>query len=106
MNLNLSQLSKETGLTEKQLKTIYLEYLKLIKQKAEETFKGLITDDDKERNDIYYNRGEYCFYLRYLGKYYINYPAYKKARKKILERNEYQENKKDNPDIYSGNNNS
>ena len=39
-----------------------------------------MSEKEKEPNDIFYNRGDYCFYLRYLGKYYINYKAYKRAR--------------------------
>lgn len=41
----------------------------------------LLTEDE-----INYNRGDYCFYLRYLGKYFINYKAYRKWKSKISKK--------------------
>lgn len=65
------------------IKHIYLTYLKLISDKALEITNSLKENKELYKNEMYYNRGNYCFYLRYLGKYYVNYKAYTKWKSKI-----------------------
>lgn len=84
--INLSNLSKKYNISESSIKHIYTEYLKLIKHKASERCKQLLEEEDKTKNDMYYNRGDYCFYLRYLGKYFINHKAYQKWKSTILKK--------------------
>lgn len=83
LNRVYENIANKNNTSKTTIEHIYNKYLKLIKQKALEVFKYLQTEDIKEKQDMYYNRGDYCFYLRYLGKYFINYKAYKKWKSKI-----------------------
>lgn len=65
------------------VRQVYESYLKLIHTKARETAEILKTKETLTPDDLNYNRGDYCFYLRYLGKYFINYKAYLKWKSKI-----------------------
>lgn len=79
-------ISLKHNIPEKNIKVLYEEYLKLIKQKAFEICNKLKNTNTKTKEELYYNRGDYCFYLRYLGKYFINYKAYLKWKSKILKK--------------------
>lgn len=83
--INLKEVSAKYGLPVKVLNLIYEEYLRLIRDKAKEAFAKLDKADMQSMEDIHYNRGDYCFYLRYLGKYYVNYKAYMKWKSKRLK---------------------
>lgn len=73
------------NLKKSDVKKIYETYLNLIKQKAYETYKKLKEKDMMTEDEMYYDKGNYCFYLRYLGKYFINHKAYLKWKSKILK---------------------
>lgn len=80
--INLDKVSAKYGLPVKVISLIYEEYLRLIREKAKEAYTKLDNAELQSVEDINYNRGDYCFYLRYLGKYYVNYKAYQKWKLK------------------------
>lgn len=80
------KIANQYNLKPSAIKHIYLTYLKLISDKALEITNSLKENKELSKNEMYYNRGNYCFYLRYLGKYYINYKAYLKWKSKILKK--------------------
>lgn len=79
--MNLKNISKKYGISENNLKSIYIKYLSLIKEKAILTTEKLLEEDNLSKEDITKNKGDYSFYIRNLGAYYISYKAYKKWKK-------------------------
>lgn len=80
------KLANKHNLSSSTIKHIYLTYLKLISNKALNIANSLKDNKELSKDEMYYNRGDYCFYLRYLGKYYINYKAYLKWKSKISKK--------------------
>lgn len=80
------KITNKYNLSSSAIRHIYLTYLKLISDKALEVTNSLKENKELSKNEMYYNRGDYCFYLRYLGKYYINYKAYQKWKSKISKK--------------------
>jgi len=77
-----SNLSKKYNISESNLEKIYSEYLSLIVDKSKEYVEELKTLPSKSMKELYYDKsGKYCFYLRYLGKFYLPYIKYIKVIK-------------------------
>ena len=76
-------IAQKHNLSVNTVRQIYESYLKLIYTKAKETAEKLKTEETLTSDELNYNRGDYCFYLRYLGKYFINYKAYLQWKLKI-----------------------
>lgn len=86
--MNLKDISIKYNLPEASVRKIYNKYLRLILEKSKKHFEELRNMPILDKKTMYYDKsGKFTFYLRYLGKFYLNYNHYIKKKNHGYKRN-------------------